>query len=147
MEHSTIDRHEGHQVKLWVPDALYAALKARAMRHDTNVSDELRKAASAGLEPLDGLDEIHDLLIDLRQFERVHLEPLAYIAAVEAGKTARYFYASQAAVFRQNDPKTAKERIAEVDRAFHEGAVARVKRALRLSDTPQESEENDDQED
>ena len=147
MEHSTIDRHEGHQVKLWVSDELYAALKARAMRHDTNVSEELRKAASAGLEPLNGLDEIRDLLIDLRQFERVHMEPLAYIAAVESGKTARYFYASQSAIFRQNDPKTAKERMAEVDRAFHDKAVARVKRALRLSDPDQESEENDDKED
>ena len=52
MPNNANERHVGHKVQLWVPDALYAALKARAMRHDTSLAEELRKAASAGLDPL-----------------------------------------------------------------------------------------------
>lgn len=84
MPNNANERHVGHKVQLWVPDALYAALKARAVRHDTSLAEELRKAASAGLDPLNGLDTIQDMLIDLRQFEKLHLEPLAYIAAMDA---------------------------------------------------------------
>ena len=83
MSNNANERHVGHKVQLWVPDALYAALKARAVRHDTSLAEELRKAASAGLDPLNGLDTIQDMLIDLRQFEKLHLEPLAYIAAID----------------------------------------------------------------
>ena len=125
------DRHEGHQVKLWVSDELHAALKARSIRHDTSVAEEFKKAATAGVDVLDGLDEITQLLVDLRQFVRLHLEPLAFISAMDAAYS-REAWRLQLYGSRPADAET-------VDRKLGERATKRLQRKLRALE-PKEPE-------
>lgn len=131
MSKNPTERHEGHKVQLWVSDDLYAALKARAVRHDTHLVDELRQAAMAGLDPLNGFDAIYDAVTKLTQFARLHLEPLAFIAAMDAAYSREswrlQFYGS-----RPNDA-------AEVDRKLGERATKRLQRKLRALE-PKEPE-------
>jgi plasmid stability protein len=134
MVKSLIDRHAGQQVKLWVSDALYAALKARAVRHNTSVAEELRKAASAGLDPLNGIDTIRDLLIDLRQFEQLHMEPLAFIAAMDAAFNAENWQ-QQAWMLHEHQYGEDKEKATapyqKYQRMLRERATQRLQRKLR----------------
>ncbi len=134
MPNNANERHVGHKVQLWVPDALYAALKARAVRHDTSLAEELRKAASAGLDPLNGLDTIQDMLIDLRQFEKLHLEPLAYIAAMDSAFNAENWQ-QQTWIVHERQHNGDKEKAAkpyqEYQRMLRERAAKRLQRKLR----------------
>ena len=134
MSNNANERHVGHKVQLWVSDALYAALKARAARHDTSVAEELRKAASAGLDSLNGLDTIQDMLIDLRQFEKLHLEPLAYIAAMDSAFAAENWQ-QQTWIVHERQHNGDKEKAAkpyqEYQRMLRERAAKRLQRKLR----------------
>lgn len=134
MANTTRDRHEGQQVKLWVSHELYAALKDRAVRHDTSVAEELRKSAAAGLDPLEGMDELKSGLTKLRQFARMHLEPLAFIAAMDSAKAAEY-WKNQTLSAIQKSGMDDPQKVAEAsDRTIGERATARIKRKLRELD-------------
>ncbi len=134
MPNNAIERHVGHKVQLWLSDELYAALKARAVRHDTSLSEELRKAASAGLDPLNGLDTIQDMLIDLRQFEKLHLEPLAFVAAMDSAFAAENWQ-QQAWVQSERqyggDKQKAAKPYQQYQQMLRERATKRLQRKLR----------------
>ena len=134
MPKSPTERHAGQQVKLWVPAALYAALKHRAVRHDTSVAEELRKAVSAGLDPLNGLDTIQDLLIDLRQFAKLHLEPLTFIAAMDSAFNAAN-WEQQAWLLHERqaggDKAQATAPYQKYQRSLRQRATKRLQRKLR----------------
>lgn len=120
-------------MQLRISDELYAALKMRSVRHDSSIAAELNQAANAGLEVLDGLDEIYNLLVDLRQFARLHLEPLTFIAAMDAASSREYWknmtYQSAAGNKEQfPDPQKTTD---DGDRTVGERASQRIQRALR----------------
>jgi len=145
MPKDTTERHDGHKVQMWVSHELYAALKDRAIRHDTSVAEELRKAANAGLDVLDGLDEIYNLLIDLRQFTRLHLEPLAFIAAMDSAKTAEYWKNQTLMSAQQAHMENPEEVLANAERIIGERATKRLQR--KLQNNPSERGRGDDEDD
>ncbi len=130
MTNNASERHEGHKVQLWVSDELYAALKARAVRHDTNVSEELRKAASAGLDPLNGLDTIQDLLTNLKQFTKLHLEPLAFVAAMDSAYDAASWHRLWGTTAAGKNPQD----LEVLEHQLREQATKRLQRKLRVPD-------------
>ncbi len=137
MPNNANERHIGHKVQLWVSEALYAALKARAARHDTSVAEELRKAASAGLDPLNGLDTIQDLLIALRQFAQLHLEPLAYIAAMDSAFNAANWQQQTWHLHERQqggDKEKASKTYQDHQRTLRDIAAKRLQRKLRNFD-------------
>ena len=143
MPKNPTDRHDGQQVKLWVSDELYAALKVRAVRQNSSVAEELRKAASAGLEPLNGMDTIQDLLTDLKQFTKLHLEPLAFIAAMDTAYNA----ASWQQLWK-NTPQFQHDSqgLAKMEHQLRQQATQRLQRKLRElpgEDAPENEDEGE----
>ena len=122
------DRHDGHKVQMWVSDELYAALKERAERHDASVAEALRQAAMAGPEPLHGLATIQDVLTDLKQFTKFHLEPLAFVAAMDSAYLAAAWHTQWAAA-----PQFVKspQDLEKLEHQLRQKATQRVQRKLR----------------
>lgn len=134
MAQSTTVETDGVQIKVWIPSAFYDLLKAQATRNQTSVAAEARRLMQAGLAPLDTLGELKSDLTELSQFARLHLEPLAFVAAMDSAKTAEYWY-NQVRTSRvgKNDGDEAKgtEEAKNADRIFAERATKRIQRKLR----------------
>jgi len=117
------DRHEGMQIKVWIPDGFYDLLRGRAKRYGTSVAEEARQLMQAGLAPLDVMETMGKTIEELNQFLRRHVEPLGFIAAMDAA------YGAEA--WRYQFGVAYKDQAASLDRALRERAAARLKRQLR----------------
>ena len=132
MAQSTTVETDGVQIKVWIPAAFYDLLKAQAARNQTSVAAEARRLMQAGLAPLGTVDDLKSDLIKLSQFVHLHLEPLAFIAAMDSAFSREswrlQFYGSR--------PADA----AEVDHKLGLRATKRLQRKLRALDPPKEPE-------
>lgn len=121
-ETTTVEK-DGVQIKVWIPGEFYDLLKSQAARHQTSVAAEARRLMQAGLAPLGTLDELKSDLTKLSQFARLHLEPLAFIAAMDAAYSREgwrvQFYGSR--------PSDAPE----IDHRLDLTATKRIQRKLR----------------
>ena len=139
----TTDRHNGKQLNLWVSDDFFDLLQARAGRNHTSVGAEARILMEAGLPQIEKLDDIHEGLVDLMRFFELHLEPLAFIAAMDASFGAES-WRYQLLTATQGDVK----KMQEIDKKLRDRATKRIQRKLRELDViPDESKaegEDDD---
>jgi plasmid stability protein len=117
------DRHEGMQIKVWIPDGFYDLLRGRAKRFGTSVAEEARQLMQAGLAPLEAVEKMGQTIEELNQFLRLHVEPLAFIAAMDAAYGAESWRYQFGAAY--------KDQAAPLDRTLRERAAARLKRQLR----------------
>lgn len=143
MAQSTTVETDGVQIKVWIPAAFYDLLKAQAVHNQTSVAAEARRLMQAGLAPLGTLDEVKSDLTKLSQFARLHLEPLTFIAAMDAAAGREYwknqtFFSAQKA--GADDPDRAT---AEADRFIGERAAKRIQRKLRELEPKPDKEEGE----
>lgn len=132
MAQSTTVETDGVQIKVWIPAAFYDLLKAQAVRNQTSVAAEARRLMQAGLAPLGTLDELKSDLTKLSQFARLHLEPLAFIAAMDAAYSRVSWQHQQYTVW--------PEQAAEIGRKLGERAAKRIKKKLRNLEPDKESD-------
>ena len=144
MAEDTTDRHDGVQIKVWVPEGFYDMLKALAGRHRTSVAAEARRLMVAGVEPVETMDALAEGLVELDRFIRLHLEPLAFVAAMDAAKVAAYEkqrIAAQRQLHLASHPrpdgKDDSEQQADfIDRQMADQATKRIQRVLREIESP-----------
>ena len=141
MAEDTNDRHDGVQIKVWVPAAFYDLLRAQSARNQTSVAAEARRLMQAGLGPVGAIDEMKTTLTALDRFMRLHMEPLAFIAAMDAayGREAwRYqLYAVQ------------PESMEHISQTWADRAAKRIQRKLHLApdEEPPKGDEADGSDD
>ncbi|MCL6562174.1 MAG: hypothetical protein K6U87_04120 [Firmicutes bacterium] len=118
---------EGVQIKVWLPADVYDLLKARAARKGTSVAAEARRLLLAGLANIRPSEGVEQALAGLGRFIEQHLEPLVFVAAMDAafGREAwQYqFYAAYG------------EKAEAMVRELGERATKRLQRKLRGIDT------------
>jgi len=117
------DRHEGVQIKVWLPDGVYDLLKGRAKRFGTSVAEEARRLMQAGLAPLETLEKAVETIEGITQFLHEHMEPLGFISAMDAAYSAEAWRYQLGAAY--------KDQAASLDRTLRERAATRLKRQLR----------------
>lgn len=135
----TTDRHNGKQLNLWVPDAFFDLLQARASRNHTSAGTEARILMEAGLPQIEKLDDIREAMIDLMRYFELHLEPLAFIAAMDASFGAES-WRYQLLTATQGDVAKMKE----IDQKLRDRAKRRIQRKLRELDVVNGDAEGDD---
>jgi len=149
MANDTNDRHDGIQIKVWVSEGFYDMLKALAHRRQTSVAAEARRLMVAGVEPSEALDTIVDQVTALDRFIRLHLEPLTFVAAMDAAKGAAYWkrrvYLDARA--KGKDQEGAQETMERMERDMAEQATRRIRRVLREVEEPMENVEEGDGDD
>ena len=157
MAEDTNDRHDGVQIKVWVPEGFYDMLKSLAVRHRTSVAAEARRLMVAGVEPSEAVDALAEGLVELDRFIRLHLEPLTFVAAMDSAKVAAYErqrIAAQRQLHLASHPRPDGKDDSEhqanfIDRQMAERATKRIKRVLREIESPaldreeEEGEEDD----
>ncbi|AUW92625.1 hypothetical protein BXT84_00550 [Sulfobacillus thermotolerans] len=149
MAEDSNDRHDGVQIKVWVPEGFYDMLKALAARHQTSVAAEARRLMVAGVEPSEALDTVVEGLSDLNRFLRLHLEPLAFVSAMDSAKSAAYW---KRRVYLESHQRgsakdEAKALMEQMERDMSDQATRRIKRVLReieIDEIPADSQEWED---
>ena len=125
----TTNRHNGKQLNVWVPDAFFDLLQARAARNHTSAGTEARLLMEAGLPKLEKMDDIHEGLVDLMRYLELHVEPLMFLSAMDAGFGAES-WRYQLLTATQGDVTKMKE----IDRKLRDRATKRIQRKLRELD-------------
>lgn len=136
------DQVEWGRMQVYVPPDFYAVIKERAVRRGVSISAEGLRLMKLGLGNVKPSENIAADLIALRRYLELHVEPLAYIAAVDSAKNIQYWMQQTLGSFQRIDQNTAAKRAETVDRELHMRAVARIQR--RLHGVPEAEGENDD---
>ena len=116
----------GVQVRVWLQDGMYDALKSRATRRRTSVSEEARRAIQLGMHNADELDAIEGRLAEMETYLHEHLEALVFATAMDSA------YATEAWRHQHRIIPAFRGQEADIDRQLRERATARVQRLLRL---------------
>lgn len=145
MAEDSNDRHDGVQIKVWVPEGFFDMLKALAVRHRSSVAAEARRLMVAGVEPSEALNTVVEGLSDLNRFLRLHLEPLAFVAAMDSAKAAAYW---KRRVFLESHQSgrakdEAKALMDKLEQEMAAQAARRVRRVLREIESPILDEEGE----
>ncbi len=127
------DRHEGVQVKIWLPENTYSIIRELAAAHtDGNVSQAIRTLLQRGLQK-DALDSAAAEAMEAVTSALDHLERLLFFAAQQAALTAVGQEQSARMATRQaapNDPERAQRlfdaAVGELQKIAHE----RLRQAL-----------------
>ena len=144
MTQNANERHEGHKLQLWVSDEIFAVLQRQAHRHNVSLAEAARQLMQSGIAPSATMDAIVEGFIELDRFIRLHLEPLAFVAAMDAAKVAAYEkqrIAAQRQLYLASNPrsdgKDDSDRQADfIDRQMAERATKRIQRVLREIESP-----------
>lgn len=118
---------QGVQIKVWIPQDFYDLLRARASRFHTSVAEEARKLMQMGLSGLRSVEALNGQMIQMDRFLRQHLEPLSFIAAVDAA----YGVESWRQQFQAMVGKRFAGKPEELDRELRHLATKRLQRKLR----------------
>lgn len=129
--------NDGVQIKVWLPSGFYDVLKARATRNHTSVAAEARQLMQVGLANLRPAEDLAEAVTAIRRYLELHLEPLAFIAAMDAAFGAESWRYQFGAAY--------KDQAAALDRMLRERAAARVKRQLRDIESDAGVHEDDDE--
>lgn len=138
MSNGAIGRHEGHKLQLWVSDESFSVLQRKAHRDNISLAEAARRLMQSGIAPSETTDNILEGLVGIDRFISSHLEPLIFVAAIDAAKVAAYW---KRRVYLETHRGTvgadeAKALAEKVDRAMAEHATKRIKRVLREIDHP-----------
>ena len=140
------DRHDGVQIKVWIPQDFYDLLRARAARFHTSVAEESRKLMQMGLSGLQGFEALNGRMIQIDRFLHQHLEPLAFIAAMDSAFAAENWQ-QQTWIVHERQHNGDKEKAAkpyqEYQRMLRERATKRLQRKLRDLDRDDEAAEEE----
>ncbi len=127
------------QIRVWITQAKYDQLKLRARHHDSSVAAEVRALMDAGEQRTGAAEQLERKLDSVMNYLTSHLEPLAFIAAMDAAFSREswrlQFYGSRPA-----DAET-------VDRQMGERATKRIRRKLHQLPDPTEQQPKDDKDD
>ena len=125
---------QGVQIKVWIPQDFYDLLRARAARFHTSVAEESRKLMQMGLSGLQGFEALNGRMIQMDRFLHQHLEPLAFIAAMDSAFAAENWQ-QQTWIVHERQHNGDKEKAAkpyqEYQRMLRERAAKRLQRKLR----------------
>ncbi len=129
---------DGTQIKVWVPGALYDLLRARAGRNHTSVAAEARRLMRAGVSAVEGIDALHRDLASVTRWLELHMEPLVFLAAMDAARSELHWEAQ----IRATNPKAAED----LERRISALAADRISRKLQAIEDPDGHVEADDDE-
>lgn len=130
------DPEDTLQIRIWITQARYEQLKLRARHHDHSIAAEARDLMEAGERATDADAELQRKIDSLRRYIESHLEPLAFIAAMDSA------YAREGWRFQLKQIKRGEE-AKEKDRELAQLATNRLKRKLReLDDDGSEEDES-----
>ena len=134
----------GLQIKVWIPQDFYDLLRARSARFHTSVAQEARKLMQAGRTQIKPSETLEAVVADLDRYLRLHLEPLAFIAAMDSA----YDAASWHRLWSTTPGGKNAQDLEKLEHQLREQATKRIQRKLRElpSDEadPEEEEEDDD---
>ena len=137
---------QGVQIKVWIPQDFYDLLRARAARFHTSVAEESRKLMQMGLSGLQGFEALNGRMIQMDRFLHQHLEPLAFIAAMDSAFAAENWQ-QQTWIVHERQHNGDKEKAAkpyqEYQRMLRERATKRLQRKLRDLDRDDEAAEEE----
>ena len=137
---------QGVQIKVWIPQDFYDLLRARAARFHTSVAEESRKLMQMGLSGLQGFEALNGRMIQIDRFLHQHLEPLAFIAAMDSAFAAENWQ-QQTWIVHERQHNGDKEKAAkpyqEYQRMLRERATKRLQRKLRDLDRDDEAAEEE----
>lgn len=138
MPENANDRHDGHKLQLWVSDEIFAVLQRAASRHHVSLAEAARRLMQSGIAPNETLDAIAEELNELGRFVRLHIEPLLFVAAMDASKGTAYW--KRRVYGESHRGETSAEQAQDIaealDRQMAEQATGRVKRVLREVESP-----------
>lgn len=118
------------QIRVWITQAKYDQLKLRAHHHDSSVAAEVRALIVAGEQRFDEIEQLERKLDSVMNYLTSHLEPLAFIAAMDAAKSAEY-WRNEVRASMLNSSGDAEEAVRAADRIVGERATKRIQRGLR----------------
>ena len=131
----------GLQIKVWIPQDFYDLLRARAGRFHTSVAQEARKLMQAGLTQIKPSETLETIVTDLDRYVRLHIEPLVFVAAMDAGYGAEG-WRKQWEIMRTHNIPTDFQAL---DQELREKVTKRIQR--KLHELPGEDDaENEDEE-
>lgn len=125
--------HPGQtKVRVWLPTPLYRFLRAQAVEQGVPLTQVIRDLIQAGLAAQRQQDRAAENVERLERFMREHLEPLAYVAAIEAAAGRHHWRMQHEAVARETGADEGKARAAAdtLDGLAGRAAAERVRRAL-----------------
>lgn len=132
------------QIRIWITQAQYDRLKLRARHHDSSVAAQVRTLMEAGEQRVDIVQELERKLDALMNYVKQHLEPLAFIAALDSAFAAENW---QRETWRRvehqfdGDKDKAKKPYQQYQQVLREQATKRLRRKLRdLDEAEFESE-------
>ena len=128
---------DGVQIKVWLPQDFYDVLRARATRFHTSIAEESRKLMQMGLSGLRSLETLEGDVIQIDRFLHEHLEPLAFIAAMDSAFNAAN-WEQQAWLLHERqaggDKAQATAPYQKYQRSLRQRATKRLQRKLRNFD-------------
>ena len=127
----------GLQIKVWIPQDFYDLLRARSARFHTSVAEEARKLMQAGVVNIKPSETLETMVTDLDRYVRLHLEPLAFVAAMDAGYSAEG-WRKQWEIMRTHNIPTDFQAL---DQELREKVTKRIQRKLR--ELPDEGDPED----
>lgn len=134
------------RVQVYMPPDFYEVLQARAKRRGVSLSSEAYRLIRIGLANVKPNENLESVLTDIERYLKLHLEPLAFIAAMDSAFNAANWEQQTWLVHeRQNggDKEKATETYQDHQRTLRKIATKRLQRKLRDFDR---SELEDDSE-
>ena len=135
------------QIRVWITQAKYDQLKLRARHHDSSVAAEVRALMDAGEQRADAAEQLVRKLDSVMSYLQQHLEPLTFIAAMDAA-AGREYWKNQTLFSAQKAGSDDPDRAAsEADRYIEDRATKRIQRKLhQLPDDKAEDGDDDENE-
>ena len=83
-ENDKVSEKEWERVQVYVPPDFYEILQARAKRRGVSLSSEAYRLIRIGLANVKPNENIEADLVSLERYVKLHLEPLVFVAAMDA---------------------------------------------------------------
>ncbi len=132
------------RLQVYVPPDFYAVLQARAKHRGVSLSSEGLRLMRLGLANIKPSETVSEDLAVIKRFLELHLEPLAFVAAMDAAKVAAYEkqrIAAQRQLYLASNPRSdgkddSEQQANFIDRQMAERATHRIQRVLRGIESP-----------
>ena len=133
-ENDKVSEKEWERVQVYMPPDFYEVIQARAKRRGVSLSSEAYRLIRIGLANMKPNENIEADLAALERYVKLHLEPLAFIAAMDSAYTAANWEQQTWHLHERQqggDKEKASKTYQEHQRVLRDIATKRLRRKLQ----------------
>ena len=131
---------EWQRVQVYLPQDFYEILQARSKRRGTSLSAEAFRLMRLGLANVKPNENVETILTDMARYIQLHLEPLAFVAAMDSAYDAASWHRLWSTTPAGKNPQD----LEKLEHHLREQAIKRLQR--KLHELPGEDDPEDEEE-